>query len=631
MTALHACRSSGATTYRTGTTTRSTTRSVAWSPSWCLWSSAWIPRTLSASSSQTRPWTSELHLLALDGNFPGCTIARSLAQHAWGLHPHAITLPGRLSGCWRDLRSPMQLSRLQVWACKCLTASCRAQAAWVRRLYAMGVITTKKSLVQLEKLSTSAFCRRRLSVVMVRLKMAETLKEACTLIEQVRSLSWWQVSATHRRALHPGKQPSAWICRVCQTPDTDLLPCCAQHLGWEAHAVLKYSWLFWNEPLNLAHAMLHALAYGMGVKTILKSASHQKLPFGRSRSLHAGPCESGSRGGAEPGIPRDSPHGGLCDLGGHLQDPAQGAGLQWQAGRFRPPQLSRVCRCTPAAHKSVLCESVRQLQHVPVACRGERWEELRCWGACTCGGLRISNALDAADILQYVTRTSQRLQHRFEAGTPLLWQRTVLCKSERHVNHWTAAEGSLNFPATGNLRGFATRTRCHDSAAALSHSVIPFSSDSITDRQTQIRLCHQEIADEIVSSRELLVLFWVYISGGFCEPASCGTSQRRGWPWQRRWWTRWGAARPSQRLGWPCPATHSPSLCTLSLWRPAQHSRSSCLPDSRSLMQEPKMAHAASTRAAASAVRISYSACARVRVSDLSPGTTKSEQIWMPG
>ncbi len=55
----------------------------------------------------------------------------------------------------------------------------------MRRLYAMGIITTKKSLVQLEKLSTSAFCRRRLSVVMVRLKMAETLKEACTLIEQV--------------------------------------------------------------------------------------------------------------------------------------------------------------------------------------------------------------------------------------------------------------------------------------------------------------------------------------------------------------------------------------------------------------------------------------------------------------
>ncbi|CAL8471883.1 g11425 [Coccomyxa elongata] len=52
------------------------------------------------------------------------------------------------------------------------------------KLYNMGVISTKKSLVQLERLSTSSMCRRRLSVVMVRLKMAETLREACTFIEQ---------------------------------------------------------------------------------------------------------------------------------------------------------------------------------------------------------------------------------------------------------------------------------------------------------------------------------------------------------------------------------------------------------------------------------------------------------------
>ena len=49
----------------------------------------------------------------------------------------------------------------------------------------MGVITTKKSLVQLEKLSTASFCRRRLAVVVVRLKMSETLREAATYIEQV--------------------------------------------------------------------------------------------------------------------------------------------------------------------------------------------------------------------------------------------------------------------------------------------------------------------------------------------------------------------------------------------------------------------------------------------------------------
>jgi U3 small nucleolar ribonucleoprotein protein IMP3 len=48
----------------------------------------------------------------------------------------------------------------------------------------MGVIPTKKSLVQLEKLSTSAFCRRRVAVVMVRSRMCETVREAATFVEQ---------------------------------------------------------------------------------------------------------------------------------------------------------------------------------------------------------------------------------------------------------------------------------------------------------------------------------------------------------------------------------------------------------------------------------------------------------------
>lgn len=33
-------------------------------------------------------------------------------------------------------------------------------------------------------MATSAFCRRRLAVVLVRLKMAETLREAVTFVEQ---------------------------------------------------------------------------------------------------------------------------------------------------------------------------------------------------------------------------------------------------------------------------------------------------------------------------------------------------------------------------------------------------------------------------------------------------------------
>eukprot|EP00892_Ulva_mutabilis_P011852 jgi/Ulvmu1/9039/UM005_0131.1 len=54
----------------------------------------------------------------------------------------------------------------------------------LEKLHRMGVITTKKSLLQTEKLSTASFCRRRLSVVMVRSKMSENLREACTFIEQ---------------------------------------------------------------------------------------------------------------------------------------------------------------------------------------------------------------------------------------------------------------------------------------------------------------------------------------------------------------------------------------------------------------------------------------------------------------
>jgi len=54
----------------------------------------------------------------------------------------------------------------------------------LEKLYGMGVIPTKKSLLLCDKLSASSFCRRRLAVVMVRLKMSETLREACTFIEQ---------------------------------------------------------------------------------------------------------------------------------------------------------------------------------------------------------------------------------------------------------------------------------------------------------------------------------------------------------------------------------------------------------------------------------------------------------------
>jgi hypothetical protein len=48
----------------------------------------------------------------------------------------------------------------------------------------MAVIPHAKSLVQTEQLATASFCRRRLAVVMVRLKMAESVREAATFVEQ---------------------------------------------------------------------------------------------------------------------------------------------------------------------------------------------------------------------------------------------------------------------------------------------------------------------------------------------------------------------------------------------------------------------------------------------------------------
>lgn len=54
----------------------------------------------------------------------------------------------------------------------------------LEKLYNIGVIPTKKNLVLCEKLSASAFCRRRLPVIMVRLRMTQAIKDAVKYIEQ---------------------------------------------------------------------------------------------------------------------------------------------------------------------------------------------------------------------------------------------------------------------------------------------------------------------------------------------------------------------------------------------------------------------------------------------------------------
>jgi U3 small nucleolar ribonucleoprotein protein IMP3 len=54
----------------------------------------------------------------------------------------------------------------------------------LEKLYNMGVTPSKKSLTLCDKLSVSSFCRRRLAVVLVRLNMAENMREAVTFVEQ---------------------------------------------------------------------------------------------------------------------------------------------------------------------------------------------------------------------------------------------------------------------------------------------------------------------------------------------------------------------------------------------------------------------------------------------------------------
>ena len=60
----------------------------------------------------------------------------------------------------------------------------RSTEALLTKLYNMGLVPVASSLAAAERIAASAFCRRRLPVVMVRLKFAETLREAVAFVEQ---------------------------------------------------------------------------------------------------------------------------------------------------------------------------------------------------------------------------------------------------------------------------------------------------------------------------------------------------------------------------------------------------------------------------------------------------------------
>lgn len=68
----------------------------------------------------------------------------------------------------------------------------KQEEALLEKLYNMGIITAQKQFSQTDKVTVSSFCRRRLPIVMCRLKMAETVKEAVTFVEQGRTYFLFQ-------------------------------------------------------------------------------------------------------------------------------------------------------------------------------------------------------------------------------------------------------------------------------------------------------------------------------------------------------------------------------------------------------------------------------------------------------
>ncbi|XP_078575132.1 U3 small nucleolar ribonucleoprotein IMP3-like [Branchiostoma floridae x Branchiostoma japonicum] len=54
----------------------------------------------------------------------------------------------------------------------------------LEKMYILGLIPTKRNLGNVTKVSASSFCRRRLPVIMVKLRMAQTLQMATQFIEQ---------------------------------------------------------------------------------------------------------------------------------------------------------------------------------------------------------------------------------------------------------------------------------------------------------------------------------------------------------------------------------------------------------------------------------------------------------------
>jgi len=110
---------------------------------------------------------------------PGCcqALAGAVLFRSLGSSPQLISLT-------RTYVSPLKVAVLRKMDPADATRLAVTQSL-LEKLYAAGAIPSARgSLALCDKLSTSSFCRRRLAVVLVRLKMAETLAEAATFVEQ---------------------------------------------------------------------------------------------------------------------------------------------------------------------------------------------------------------------------------------------------------------------------------------------------------------------------------------------------------------------------------------------------------------------------------------------------------------
>lgn len=60
----------------------------------------------------------------------------------------------------------------------------RCAAALLEKLYALGLVGSRRSLAVCERVSAASFCRRRLPCLLLKLRMAQNLRHAVTFVEQ---------------------------------------------------------------------------------------------------------------------------------------------------------------------------------------------------------------------------------------------------------------------------------------------------------------------------------------------------------------------------------------------------------------------------------------------------------------